>query len=171
MFDKNAESAIQNAAEIAKARRHEYVCLEHLLYAILDNQDGSNLVRSLGGKIDGLKHMLEDFFDLKLETVSARKKNYEPTHTIGFQRAVESAIIHIEYSSASSLTIGDLLVCLFTEKDSHAVHFLEAGTQGMLCRRTTIVERFAANILKPRRIGRNSKSKCTIIRTRTYSFL
>src|SRR4029077_9880285 len=68
---------------------------------------------------------LEDFFNSKLETVPARKKSYEPTHTIGFQRAVESAIIYIEYSSASSLTIGDLLVCLFTEKDSHAVHFLE----------------------------------------------
>ena len=58
--------------------------------------------------------------------MSTRKKNWEPTHTIGFQRAVESAIVHIEYSSAKSLTIGDLLVCLYTEKDSHAVHYLEA---------------------------------------------
>ena len=126
MFDKNADQAIHGAADIAKARRHEYVCLEHLLFAILENEDGANLVRSVGGKVDGLKNMLEDFFSSKLETVSTRKKNYEPTHTIGFQRAVESAIVHIEYSSAKSLTIGDLLVCLYTEKDSHAVHFLEA---------------------------------------------
>ena len=126
MFDKNAEKAIQSAAEIAKSRRHEYVCLEHLLYAILENEDGAALVRAVGGKVDGLKRMVEDFFDSKLETVSLRKKNYEPTHTIGFQRAVENAIIHIEYSSAKSLTIGDLLICLFTEKESHAVHFLEA---------------------------------------------
>ena len=125
MFDKNAERAIQNAAEIAKSRRHEYVCLEHLLYAILSNEDGAALVRALGGKIDTLKAQIEDYFATKLETVPARKKGYEPTHTLGFQRAVESAIIHIEFSSAKSLTIGDLLVCLFTEKDSHAVHFLE----------------------------------------------
>ena len=125
MFDKNAERAIQNAAEIAKARRHEYVCLEHLLYAIVENEAGGKMVLALGGKVDELKAKIEDFFRSKLETVSARKKGYEPTHTIGFQRAVESAIIHIEYSSASSLTIGDLLVCLYTEKDSHAVHFLE----------------------------------------------
>src|SRR5438445_5265308 len=82
MFDKNAERAIQNADEIAKARRHEYVCLEHLLYAILDNEDGATLVRAVGGKIDGLKMLIEEFFDSKLETVPARKKNYEPTHTI-----------------------------------------------------------------------------------------
>ena len=126
MFDKNAERAIQKSAEIAKARRHEYVCVEHLLYAILENEDGAKLVQSAGGKIDGLKNMLEDFFATKLETVSARKKNYEPTHTIAFQRAVESAIVHIEYSSAKSLTIGDLLVCIFTEKGSHAAHYLEA---------------------------------------------
>ena len=96
MFDKNAERAIQNSAEIAKTRRHEYVCLEHLLYAILENEDGANLVRTAGGKLDGLKQKLEEFFASKLETVPARKKNYEPTHTIGFQRAVESAIVHIE---------------------------------------------------------------------------
>jgi ATP-dependent Clp protease ATP-binding subunit ClpA len=126
MFDKNAERAIQNAAEIAKSRRHEYVCLEHLLYAILENEEGSRLVRALGGKIDELKAKIEEYFATKLETVPARKKSYEPTHTLGFQRAVESAIIHIEFSSAKALTIGDLLVCLYTEKDSHAVHFLES---------------------------------------------
>ena len=71
MFDKNSEKAIQNAAAIAKARRHEYVCLEHLLYSILEIEDGANLVKAVGGKVDGLKHMLEDFFDSKLETVSA----------------------------------------------------------------------------------------------------
>src|SRR5450631_2367956 len=115
MFDKNAESAIQNAAEIARSRRHEYVCLEHLLYAIVENDDGAKLLRAVGGKPEGLKKLLEDFFDSKLETVPARKKNYQPTHTVGFQRAVEAAIIHIEFSSAKSLTLGDLLVCLYTE--------------------------------------------------------
>ncbi|HEY3741498.1 MAG TPA: ATP-dependent Clp protease ATP-binding subunit ClpA [Bryobacteraceae bacterium] len=125
MFDKNADQAIHNATEIAKSRRHEYVCLEHLLYAILENEDGAALVRSLGGRVDALEAQLEDYFATKLETVPARKKGYAPTHTLGFQRAVESAIIHIEFSSAKSLTIGDLLVCLYTEKDSHAVHFLE----------------------------------------------
>jgi ATP-dependent Clp protease ATP-binding subunit ClpA len=76
MFDKHAERAIQNAAEIAKSRRHEYVCLEHLLYAILENEEGSKLVRALGGKIDELKARLDDFFSTKLETVPARKKSY-----------------------------------------------------------------------------------------------
>ena len=63
MFDKNAEKAIQNATELAKGRRHEYVCLEHLLYAILDNEDGAALVRDCGGKVDGLKKLLDEFFE------------------------------------------------------------------------------------------------------------
>lgn len=125
MFDKHAEKVIQNSAEVARSRRHEYVCLEHLLYSILDNAEGARIVKALGGRVPELVANLENFFDTRLETVPARKKGYEPSHTLGFQRAVENAIIHIEYSSANTLTVGDLLACIFTEKDSHAAHFLE----------------------------------------------
>jgi ATP-dependent Clp protease ATP-binding subunit ClpA len=125
MFDKHAEKAIQSAADIARTRRNEYVCLEHLLYAILEEQEGARILTALGAKLDLLRGRLDEYFSTKLETVPARKKAYEPQHTLGFQRAVENAIVHIQYSSATQLTIGDLIACLFTEKDSHAAHFLE----------------------------------------------
>ena len=100
MFDKNAEKAIQNAAEIAKARRHEYVCLEHLLYAILENEAGGKMVRALGGKVDELKARLEDFFNSKLETVSdltggdaARTVGYE--YDLAGNRGPESDVVEL----------------------------------------------------------------------------
>ena len=125
MFDQHADKAIHFAAEVARTRRNEYVCLEHLLYAIVENEEGARILTALGAKLDLLRARLDEYFSTKLETVPARKKTYEPQHTIGFQRAVENAIVHIQYSSATKLTIGDLIACLFTEKDSHAAHFLE----------------------------------------------
>ncbi len=123
MFDKAAEKSIERATESAKERRHEYVCLEHLLSAILETDEGKKLVRALGGDLDKLREKLEHFFHEKLDTVPARKR-YEPNHTVGFQRAVENAIVHIEFSSASKLTVGDLLASILNETDSHAAYFL-----------------------------------------------
>jgi ATP-dependent Clp protease ATP-binding subunit ClpA len=123
MFDKAAEKSIERATESAKERRHEYVCLEHLLFAISETEDGRKILLALGSNIDKLKEKLEKFFHEKLETVPPRKR-YEPTHTIGFQRAVENAIVHIEFSSANKLTVGDLLASILNETDSHAAFFL-----------------------------------------------
>lgn len=125
MFDKYAERAIHGAADVAKARRHEYICLEHLLYAILKTTKGAQLLRALGGSVQELKKQLEHFFETKLETVAAGDDGYQPPHTISFQRVIEAAVIHAQGSSATSLTIGDLLASFYIEKDSHAVFFLE----------------------------------------------
>ena len=123
MFDKAAERSIERATESAKERRHEYVCLEHLLFAIIETEDGAKLLGDLGAQIGALKEKLERFFHDKLDTVPPRRR-YEPSHTVAFQRAVENAIVHIEFSSASKLTVGDLLASILNESDSHAAFFL-----------------------------------------------
>ena len=123
MFDKAAEKSIERATESAKERRHEYVCLEHLLYAILETEDGKRLILGVDGDPDKLQARLDKFFHEKMDKVPLRKR-YEPAHTIGFQRAVENAIVHIEFSSASKLTVGDLTASILNETDSHAAFFL-----------------------------------------------
>ena len=119
MFDKHAEKSIQRAAESAKERRHEYVCLEHLLFAILETSEGQKIIKAVGGDVAKLNDKLDGFFREKLETVPLRKK-YEPSHTVAFQRAVENAIVHTEFSSADKLTVGDLLASILNETGSHA---------------------------------------------------
>jgi ATP-dependent Clp protease ATP-binding subunit ClpA len=123
MFDKAAERSIERATESAKERRHEYVCLEHLLFAILETDEGKKLLKAVGGEPEKVREKLEKFFHEKLDTVPPRRR-YEPTHTVGFQRAVENAIVHIEFSSASKLTVGDLIASILNETDSHAAFFL-----------------------------------------------
>jgi ATP-dependent Clp protease ATP-binding subunit ClpA len=124
MFDKRAEKTIENATALARTRRHEYVTLEHLLFAILETDEGAKLVAGVGGDVLKLKQRLETFFAEKLEAVPGKKK-HEPIHTLAFQRAVEAAIVHVQYSSADKLTVSDLLISLFTEPESHAAYFLQ----------------------------------------------
>jgi len=123
MFDKAAEKSIERATETAKERRHEYVCLEHLLYAIVETEDGKKLMRDVEGNPEKLLERIDRFFHEKMDKVPPRRR-YEPAHTIGFQRAVENAIVHIEFSSASNLTVGDLVASILNETDSHAAYFL-----------------------------------------------
>lgn len=123
MFEKDLEITLQAAAETAKRHRHEYVCVEHLLFALLQNENAVRVINGCGGSTHNLKQRLKDFFAYKLETVESEER-YEPQQTIGFQRVIQRAVLHAEFSSAEKLTAGDLLAAIFTETESHAVYYL-----------------------------------------------
>jgi len=123
MFEKDLEDTLRAVADEVQGRRHEYVCVEHLLFALLENEKGAGIVRGCGGSVTRLQQRLEKFFDTKIEKLDS-ESSQEPQQTIGFQRVIQRAVLHAEYSSAEKLSIGDLLAAIFTETDSHAIHYL-----------------------------------------------
>ena len=123
MFDSDSESVMQEAVEEAANRGHEFVTLEHLLYALIQNPKGAAVVRGCGGDLPNLKRKLEDFFSTKLERTPL-PRGREPHQTIAFQRVLQRSILHAEYSSGHTIAPGDLLAAILTESESHSSYFL-----------------------------------------------
>ncbi|MCG8563602.1 MAG: AAA family ATPase, partial [Desulfobacterales bacterium] len=125
MISKELSTALGFAVREAKKRRHEYVCVEHVLYAILNHETGSGTIEKCGGSPDHIKQELEKFFDEKLTKIDS-KDEYVLQQTIGFQRMIQRAINHARSAEKSEVNLGDILASIFQEKDSHAAHYLES---------------------------------------------
>ncbi len=125
MISKELSTALGFAVREAKKRRHEYVCVEHVLYAILNHETGLETIEKCGGSPDQIKEELERFFDEKLTKIDS-KDEYVLQQTIGFQRMIQRAINHARSAEKSEVNLGDILASIFQEKDSHAAFYLEA---------------------------------------------
>ncbi len=120
MFDRDSEQILQDALSEATSNRHEYVCLEHLLYAIAENQRGASIISGCGGSPNRLKKRLQEFFESNLEEIASG----QPHQTLALQRVLQRTLLHAQYSSGHVVSPGDLLAAIFTETESHAVYFL-----------------------------------------------
>ena len=123
MISKELSTTLGLAVREAKKRRHEYVCIEHLLYAILYNNSGKEIIESCGGSVENLNNALEDFLSKHLETIS-EEDEYVLQQTIGFQRVIQRAVNHVRSAEKSEVSVSDMLASMFQEKDSYAVYFL-----------------------------------------------
>src|SRR5215208_7465369 len=123
MITKELQETLNFAAMEAIKRRHEYVTLEHLLYALLHEGTAARVVRHCGGDANALTGELEKFFDEKLESVPA---SYEtpPEYAAAFQRVVEYALLQAEGSGQKEVDGGNGLAALFHSPNSHAVYLL-----------------------------------------------
>ncbi len=125
MISKELSTALGFAVREAKKRRHEYVCVEHVLYAILNHETGAQTIEKCGGSPDQIKEELEKFFDEKLTRIDT-KDEYVLQQTIGFQRMIQRAINHARSAEKTEVNLGDILASIFQEKDSHAAFYLES---------------------------------------------
>ncbi len=125
MISKELSTALGFAVREAKKRRHEYVCVEHVLYAILNHESGSDTIQKCGGNPEQIKQELEKFFDEKLTKIDTQEE-YVLQQTIGFQRMIQRAINHARSAEKSEVNLGDILASIFQEKDSHAAFYLES---------------------------------------------
>ncbi len=128
MLSKNLEKSLHRAFALAGERRHEYATLEHLLLAMTEDEDATPVLKACGVDIDRLRHDLEAFIDNRLKGIVTQTPS-EPLPTAGFQRVVQRAAVHVQSSGRKEVTGANVLVALFSERDSHAVSFLE--NQGM----------------------------------------
>jgi len=125
MISKELSTTLGFAVREAKKRRHEYVCVEHVLYAILNHETGAETIEKCGGSPEQIKEGLEKFFDEKLTKID-KKEEYVLQQTIGFQRMIQRAINHARSAEKSEVNLGDILASIFQEKDSHAAFYLES---------------------------------------------
>jgi len=124
MISKELEGTLKTALKEAQGRRHEYLCLEHLLYALLQDKDASRAIINCGGDIERLRKSLEEFFNGELETLPAGF-DQEPQQTLSFHRVLQRAVIHAQSAERKEINGGNLLIAMFRESDSYAVYLLE----------------------------------------------
>jgi ATP-dependent Clp protease ATP-binding subunit ClpA len=124
MISKELESTLNIALKEAKRRRHEYVSLEHLLYALLQDKDASRAIINCGGDIDRLRKSLDEFFNGQMDALP-EGVDQEPHQTLGFHRILQRAVIHAQSAEKKEINGGNLLIAMFREPDSYAVYLLE----------------------------------------------
>jgi len=124
MLSRNLEQTLHRALTLAGDRKHEYATLEHLLFSLTDDTDAAAVLRACGVDLDKLKADLTEFLDKDLAGL-ATERGGDPKPTAGFQRVVQRAAIHVQSSGRDEVTGANVLVALFSERESHAVYFLQ----------------------------------------------
>ena len=123
-FARELEQTLHNALGEASRRRHEYATLEHLLMALIDDAHASKVMTACGVNRDELKATVKQYLDGELGALVA-DSGTDPTPTSGFQRVVQRAILHVQSSGRDEVTGANVLVALFSERESYAVYFLQ----------------------------------------------
>ena len=124
MLSKNLENTLHTALELAKKQRHEYATLEHLLLALTEDADAAPVLRGVGVEMTELKRSLIEFMANELATLVVDQVD-EARPTAGFQRVVHRAAIHVQSAGKNEVNGANVLVAMFSERESHAVFFLQ----------------------------------------------
>jgi ATP-dependent Clp protease ATP-binding subunit ClpA len=122
MIAQELEVSLHMAFMEARQKRHEFITVEHLLLAMLDNPSASEVLRACGANVEELRKLLTEFISEHTPVVGGEDVDTQPT--LGFQRVIQRAILHVQSSGKKEVTGANVLVAIFGEKDSHAVYFL-----------------------------------------------
>src|SRR5579883_1572217 len=123
-FSRSLEQSLHRALALANERHHEYATLEHLLLALIDDQDAIAVLRACGVDLDRLRRDITHYLDHDLAGLVTRGGG-EAKPTAGFQRVLQRAAIHVQSSGREEVTGANVLVAMFSERESHAVYFLQ----------------------------------------------
>src|SRR5690348_8111014 len=123
-FSRSLEQSLHRALALANERHHEYATLEHLLLALIDDQDASAVMRACNVDLDKLRRSLTAYLESELENlITDGAEDSKPT--AGFQRVIQRAVIHVQSSGREEVTGANVLVAIFAERESHAAYFLQ----------------------------------------------
>lgn len=125
-FSPHLEETLHRALKEANDRSHEYATLEHLLLALLDDPEAVAVLKACDVDIDVLRTQILDYLNDDMENLKVETDGLEATPTAGFQRVVQRALLHVQSSGREEMTGANLLVALFSERESHAVYFLQS---------------------------------------------
>ena len=124
-FTESLEKTLHQALMNASDRRHEYATLEHLLLALIEDNDAAKVMQSCGVDLGDLGDAVGAYLDTELDSLRVSGKKVDPSPTSGFQRVVQRAILHVQSSGKDLVTGANVLVALFSERESYAVYFLQ----------------------------------------------
>ncbi len=123
MIAQELEVSLHLAFVEARQKRHEFITVEHLLLTMLDNASAAQVLRACGADIDELRKTVSDFIATHTP-ITPGNDEVDTQPTVGFQRVIQRAILHVQSTNKKEVTGANILVALFGEKDSHAVYFL-----------------------------------------------
>jgi len=123
-LSRSLEQALHRAIKLASDRHHEYATPEHLLLALMDDTDAAQVMKACNVDMDALRKTVQKYIDEELMTLVI-EDGEDAKPTTGFQRVVQRAVLHVQNSGREEVTGANVLVALFTERESHAVYFLQ----------------------------------------------
>ncbi len=123
-FAQSLEKTLHAALSHASERSHEYATLEHLLLALIDDSDAAQVMQACGVDLGDLGNVVRQYLDQEYQSLKTEDKG-DPAPTAGFQRVIQRAILHVQSSGKDTVTGANVLVALFSERDSYAVYFLQ----------------------------------------------
>ena len=123
MLSQELEFSLNAAFQSAREKRHEYITVEHLLSALLDNPSAARVLRACGGNLDELRRNLTAFLRDNVPVLPPESET-DTQPTLGFQRVIQRAVLHVQGVGKKEVNGANVLIAIFGEKDSHAVYFL-----------------------------------------------
>ncbi len=124
MLNKELEFTLNLAFKEAKQKRHEFMTVEHLLLALLDNPAAGNVLQACDANIESLRHDLESFIDETTPVIPESEFERETQPTLGFQRVLQRAVFHVQSAGKTDVSGANVLAAIFSEQESQAVYFL-----------------------------------------------
>jgi ATP-dependent Clp protease ATP-binding subunit ClpA len=124
MLSKDLEVTLNHAFKGARSKRHEFMTVEHLLLALLDNEAASNVLQACVADLTKLRRQLAEFIDSTTPLIPEGDADRETQPTLGFQRVLQRAVFHVQSSGKNEVTGANVLVAIFSEQESQAVYCL-----------------------------------------------
>src|SRR5690349_23893213 len=123
-FAQSLEKTLHTALQHATDRTHEYATLEHLLLALVEDPEAAEVLNACGVDLGELATVVKQYLDQEYQSLKTEEET-DPQPTAGFQRVIQRAILHVQSSGKDTVTGANVLVALFSERDSYAVYFLQ----------------------------------------------
>ena len=124
MLSPGLEKSLHRAFSLANERKHEFATLEHLLLSLTEDQESCAMLRACGVDIDDLRRILTEYLDSEFNAIVIDNPG-EAKPTVGFQRVLQRALIHVQSSGRTEVTGANVLIAMFSEREAYAVYFLQ----------------------------------------------
>lgn len=125
MLNRELEDTLSTAFQAAKEKRHEFITVEHLLLALLDNREAREVLIACGANFEGIRKNLAEFIEETTPLISEGLPDIDTQPTLGFQRVLQRAVFHVQSSGKNEVTGANVLVAIFSEQESQAVYILQ----------------------------------------------
>lgn len=124
MLSRDLEITLNDAFASARSKRHEYMTVEHLLLALLDNEMAASVLIQCGAELDTLRSGLEEYIEATTPVLAEQDESRDTQPTLGFQRVLQRAVFHVQSSGRQEVSGANVLVAIFSEQESQAVYLL-----------------------------------------------
>src|SRR3990167_7862319 len=155
MLDKELENTLNTAFKEARAKRHEFVTVEHLLLALLDNGAALEVLRACGANINRLRSNLTEFTERTTPVIPLNVHDRDTQPTLGFQRVIQRAVFQVQSAGKTEVSGANILAAIFSEQESQSVYFIRQENISRL----DVINFIAHGTAKPKQLMRTDEQR------------